>query len=181
MATTITSVQDIGTNAWQYEYTGTAPFEILDEGRVKLSQTDRLIYSVQNSDDEEPPVLEIFDSTEDSATAQGKLHPPFGRVQFRGNLQATGQGAYYKLEKRVGGGSWETVEKIIHRGKRYYYYDTETLTDIQTHEIRITPIDSQANEGPPLYFDIDMVRNPPAPSISTSYDSGTGLLTVSSR
>ena len=37
MALTVTHVNDIGTQAWSYEYTGTAPFELQEKGKIILT------------------------------------------------------------------------------------------------------------------------------------------------
>jgi hypothetical protein len=180
MAYALTAISHIGTNAWQYEYTGTAPFEIQEKGRTRLSEITSTIYQVSNSDDEEPPVYEIFDSTETPANSQGKLHPTFARLQWRGNMSVSDNTSHYRIEQYISS-TWTVVQRLANFGLRYYSYESEALDDNTTHQFRIIPVDSQENDGPALQFDIDMVRNPDVPSISTSYDSGTGDLTVSAR
>lgn len=179
MASTLT-VTKVGTVTWRYEWTGTAPFKLFQEGQDLLNggtttDTSREFY---NGDQYEPPVIEVQDSTEFSNTALTMAYPPDTILQWRGVTGA----AYYLVEQYVGS-AWVTVVGgyIPETKKGYYKFESQFLTDCTTPKFRVTPYDSNGYSGTAIEFEKFFVRLPPAPEIETSYDADTQLLTVSAR
>lgn len=63
-------------------------------------------------------------------------------------------------------------------GRPWYEFKTRLLEDVTDHIHRVTPIGADENLGTPLEFKTLMVRIPDVTAIVTTYDNGTGKVTV---
>jgi hypothetical protein len=173
MTTTITKA---GPYAWRYDYTGTAPFDLYHDGRVIAAQTTDTSIVLNGDDDEEPPALEIVDA-DATATPQSVRYSPLYVGQFRGDAAM----AYYAIEQYIGS-AWTQIREIPEDGNGgYRRFEVGPLDDVTTHRFRVTPYDGGDNAGYPLVLEVFMRRNPPEPSVSVTYDSGTGDITIAAR
>lgn len=181
MAASITSVTKIAPLTWRYAWSGTAPFYVIRNGRlVHPFGTTKTSWIFQNEDNEEPPVVEVYDSTEASMAADQLVNPPYALLQW---WHATGA-AYYVVQEQdnaSGVATWTNRPPIvIDKGVGYYTFSTGTLDDETPTSFRVIAYDVNG-ETATIGFDIVMVRNPDAPSISLSYNAATGNLTASAR
>jgi hypothetical protein len=63
-------------------------------------------------------------------------------------------------------------------GRRYFTWLTRVLEDQAQHQFRVTPVGSNGNAGAAKNFAVLMTRIPDPPSVSYSYDAGTGAVTI---
>jgi len=167
------TVTKAGSTSWRIEWSGTPPYRVYLFGQLILdtvTDTDIVMYW---SDSEEPPPLEVLDST-DTDDADNVRHSPRLTIQWRG---ATTNYSY-AVEQYIDA-VWTTVRTVRETGSGYYEYVTDTLTDATEHKFRVVPKDIRNYEGQPLPFTVTMIRNPAPPVISMAYAAGD--LTISER
>ena len=177
MATTISSVEKIGTKTYRYNWTdpgGASYYHVHIAGAAPV-YTELLTYTISSSDALEPPPVEIIADV-DTNEALNVTHPSTAVIQWRGDTEAD----RYKVQEKVAS-VWTTRRQIRETTEGYYKYETAALADVTTHNWQVIPLDSEGTEGNPLTIDVVMVRHPPVPSISGSYAVGTGNLTISAR
>ena len=101
MAASITNIAQTGYTSWMYEWSGTSPFRVFREGIQVIGQdgntTTRTSYTFENSDTQEPPAIEVFDSTESASVAETVTNPPVGIIQWRMVRAA----AHYNIQRYV--------------------------------------------------------------------------------
>lgn len=179
MPVPFTSIDKIGSNNWTYTWdpnTTTSPYRPYLRGELLVNEsTTATEYTVSGTDLLEPPPLEVLDAT-DTVAAQNLRYSPLLTLQWRGDTDA----GIYRVEEKVSS-VWTLRRTVQETGAGYYRYESATLADITTHNFRIIPVDPLGVLGNPLPVDVFMVRNPAVPSISLSYSSGTGDVTVSAR
>lgn len=177
MTVSISSITKAGPYAWRYEWTGMSPFDVYQvaTGDLLLSQTTDTSIIVNHTDDGEPPALEIRDA-DSTGTPETIKYSPVATLQWRGNSAWS----LYRIEY-YSGAAWTTIANVPEIGAGYYKYSYGPLDDVTTHQFRITPIDDRDYEGYPLPYDFFIRRNPPEPSITATYDSGTGDITIAAR
>lgn len=181
MAAAITSITRIAPLTWKFVWSGTAPYYVVRNGVLIFSAaTERTEWLFENDDNEEPPAIEVYDSTQVATALSQIANPPYGLLQWWHASSA----AYYLVQKEVTDGAatyWKTVPPlVIDLGVGYYQYDTGVLDDETTTTFRVMAVDEQGGQNP-IEFDIPMVRNPDPPSISISYSASTGNATISER
>lgn len=181
MAGTITSITKAAPYTWKFVWTGTAPYYLLNKGvPVFSSATSRTEWLFDHDDNEEPPAIEVYDSTQTDAALAQILNPPYGLLQWWHAVNA----AYYIVQEEVTEGattSWVNRPPLIRDiGVGYYQYATAVLDDETTATFRVLAVDEQGNQNT-VEFDIPMVRNPDPPRINISYSSTSGQITVSER
>ncbi len=176
MAATITECRQVGSGAWRYTWTGTAPFTVYCQGRAVLEDSEATTYTAQWDDDTdhtEAPAIEVIDSTQDADGLSQTLYPPVVTLQFRG----APTNAYYTVE-RYTGSAWEEIAIIVEDGSGYYLYRSPFwLTGEQ--DVRLIPYDESGTAGNPMSFSI-FHHTAPATELTYTYNAGTGDLTVAS-
>lgn len=182
MAASIDTITNEGGARWRFEISGTQPFRwFLDGERIAFDNddedgasptTDRII---EGEDTEEPPAVEILDSTE-TQTPENLLNPMRVKIQWRG---VTGTDVYI-ISRKVDG-IFTQIKAVGHDERRGYYQYQTPIYDNGTETFRIVADDGRGNTSTPLDYDVFIVRNPAPPSISASYSPVTGDLTISSR
>lgn len=174
MAATITACNQIGSGAWRYEWTGTAPFTAYCQGVAVVENSDATEFVAQWDDDEEhtePPPLEVIDSTQTAAGLSQTLYPPIVTLQFRG----ADTNSYYIVE-RYTGSEWVEIATIVEDGSGYYQYRSPFwLTGDQ--DVRLTPYDESGTAGIPMTFSL-FHHTAPFRELTYTYNAGTGDLTV---
>lgn len=85
--------------------------------------------------------------------------------------------ASYRIEEKVGA-VWTLRADIVEDGSGFKIFRTNKLADETTHLWRVVPVGVNGQDGTPLEFTIDTVRQPDAPAVIGTYDPGTGNLTV---
>ena len=166
-----------GSYSVKYTWSGTAPFDVWQDGRKVLDQTTRTQYVAQPLDATSTPptvlpTVEIRDDN-DTDTASSKVHSPLLRFQWRGQANVV----LYIVQEYVVD-TWTTRGAVRESGAGYYNYTTTVLADATTHQWRVIAQDENGYQGEALSLTHYMVRNPAPPDVSHSYDAGTGLLTV---
>lgn len=181
MAGSITSITKPAPYSWKFVWTGTSPYYVIRKGVLVFPpSTTRTEWIFDHDDDQEPPVVEVYDSTQVSTASVQLTNPPYGMLQWWHAENA----AYYLVQKEVTDGAatyWVNVPPlIIDLGVGYYQYETPALSDETTTSYRVVAVDQNGAQNL-VEFDIPMVRNPDPPRITISYDAGTGNATVSER
>lgn len=118
----------------------------------------------------ESPYVEVFVTGERLPV---KAYP--GHVDL--NWLGVGGAKSYRIQI-LEGVVWRTVGTVLDNGLNAFTYHTDWLADSITHQFRMIPVDAANNLGTELEHDFLMVRHPDVPSVSYTYDSGTGKITV---
>ena len=164
-----------GSYSVKYDWSGTAPYDVWQDGVKVRNQTTSTTYTAQttNGTTNPLPAIEITDST-DTDPAQSIQYSPLVKFQWRGQADAS----YYVVEQYIDS-EWTALAMIKENGTGYYSYESTHQTDGITAEFRVLPTDSRAYQGLPLPITHTVVRNPVPPAVAYSYSAGTGLLTMS--
>lgn len=170
MPATVTATL-IAPNAIRYTWTGTAPYDVWQEGALVLSGTTLTEYIAQTTDGSTNPLpaIEVRDA-DDTGTAQNKAYSPRVRMQWRGQADA----AVYIIQQYTGG-EWVSRATVNEDRTGYYAFETTAHDDGDSAQWRVVPQDSGGYEGEPLGFTFAVVCNPMPPAVEYSYSSGTGL------
>lgn len=172
MTAEFTNMARVSSVGYEYAWTGTAPYTLLLNGLPYREVYDLTSIIVEGTDEEEPPVLEVYDSTETSATSE--LYPPWYVLQWRGSTAVK----QYRVEQYVGS-AWVTLGSLRENGSGYYQYPTEAQQDVTTIQFRVIAIDIEGNESEAATLSVFNIRHPDPPRVSMSY--GGGSVTVSAR
>ena len=164
-----------GANSVKYTWSGTAPYDVWQDGIKVLDQTTLTQYIAQTLDGSTNPLpaIEVLDDT-DTTTAQSYRFSPRVTFQWRGQADAL----VYLIQEYVDA-EWTTRAAAVETGDGYYQFTTAALDDVTTATWRVRPQDANGYSGDPVTLTHFMVRNPAPPAVSYSYSSGTGNLTVS--
>lgn len=108
-----------------------------------------------------------------------EAHPARRTVAWTRSLAL--DAAVYRLEQKVGTGSWDVVATVAATAALWEYrLVTDRLADLTDHQWRVIPIDRYGNEGAAVTLAAErVVRYPDAPDFAATYDAGTGRVTVS--
>ena len=179
MAATITNILKVSPGAWRYMWSGTAPYFVYRKGVALLQWTNLTQLIVEGTDDQEPPAIEVQDSTDLDSTVEQLNNPPYATLQW---FMAENAQSYVVQQKHTTGGveTWSTIRVLFERGHGYYVVATPILDDVTEHEFRVVAVDAVGNQTA-IGFTVFMVRNPDPPRVTMSYSAATGLLTVSAR
>ncbi len=175
MSALINTVTRVGAGAWEYAWSGTAPFTVYSDGVAVLQESDATSVVMQWTDDDshvEPPPIEVIDSTGDVSTMQQAIYPPQIVLQFRGRTT----NLYYVVQQ-YDGAAWQTVCSIHEIGVGYYRA-TVRAQPTGSYQFRVTPYDESGSVGTPLQYTLFHHTNPAPPELTYIYDAGTGLVTV---
>jgi len=71
--------------------------------------------------------------------------------------------------------SWATEVTLPAGGRDYFVWETGVLADGAEHQFRVVPVLAE-NDGLPRSMTVFMVGRPDAPTVTDSYDDGTGEL-----
>jgi hypothetical protein len=168
----ITNIEKGSAGQWNYTVSGTTPWRIYRDGRL-LSTVTSTTFGIQTNDADEPPAIEVLDST-DSFTPVTVANPQYATLQWRGRPEAESY-----LIQRFDDPTYTDLITIPHDAVRYYSIDTGVIDDQDTGTFAVRVVDSEDVESDVIEFDVFIVRNPDPPSIDISYDEGTTTLTVS--
>ena len=172
MTATIDTITKYGTTTWQQEWSGVGPYQMYTGGLqihgdlpAGVDTYNDVSITQRHNDTEEPPALEVLDSTQ-GETPQNIKHPPRATLQWRGNTSAV----RYKIEEKIAS-VWTLRATVKETGLGYYQYDTEALVDSATANFRVKILDERDYESEPLLFDVFTVRNPAPPLYTATWDS----------
>jgi hypothetical protein len=180
VAATLTDVRKQSDGAWRFTWTGTGPYDVVMHGQYLAQGQTAAEYTYsdfvrlgETSDyaDTAPPV-EVID-TADTTTCQSLDHPPYARLQWRGNAAWTN----YRVEQYISA-VWTEVDNIAEAGTGYYLWHSDPLTDGATHQFRVIAVDQRGYESDPLAYSALVVTSPTPADVTLSYSAGTGLVTV---
>lgn len=181
MAASITSISKVAPFTWRFAWSGTSPFYVVRNGRpVFVPNTTKTEHIFDHDDNEEPPIVEVYDSTETESASAQMVNPPYMLMQW---YHATDAKYYIAQQRETVGSNYQWITRkptIFARGVGYYQFATPMLDDESEHVWRIMALDDIGNSSQ-VEFTMTMVRNPDAPGISLAYNAGTGNLTVSAR
>jgi hypothetical protein len=163
-----------GTYAVRYDWTGTAPFDVWQDGIRVLSGTTLTTYTAQTTDGTSNPLpaVEITDVT-DTALAESERFSPRVKFQWRGQSDAS----YYRIQQYLDS-EWTSIGMVKENGTGYYSWESTAQTDGSSAQFRVVPYDTRGYDGLPLTITHAVVCNPAPPAVSYSYSAGTGLLTI---
>jgi hypothetical protein len=170
---TITNIQRIGPRSWRYTWSGTAPFDVWQDGAKVLVQTALLTYIVQGENNHTPPALEIRDA-DDTGLPDSVTYSPIMKLQWRGQADAS----LYIVQKYIDA-AWTTQIAVRETGRGYYTFLTLPQDDGVLSQWRVIPQDERGYQGAAVTFSQTIIRNPPPPTVLYAYDEDTPALTVS--
>jgi hypothetical protein len=177
MSTTLSPPTQVSSGVWRYSWTGTAPFTLFDYSTYDftLQDSDDTEYYASDGGADEPQAIEVFDSTEDSSTANGMLYPAKITLQWRGYAYAD----YYEIQEETSTpGTYATVQTYAENGSGYYKFTATKLSDdVGTGSYRIITVD-KSGAVVNTDFEAVIIRNPDPPELTYTYSAGTGLLTI---
>lgn len=180
MASTLNPPVKVANSGYRYTWSGTEPFDVFDiRGQYVFLGTAATEWTVTSDDAEEPPSIVVADSTETLTDYDAYKYNRRPRIQWRGNTTAE----YYKVE-RYNGSTWDEIALIFETGIGYYSVDDTARSyydEAGAKRYRVTMVDLEGTSAPTINIDFFVFGVPEAPSISMSYDSGTGDVTVSAR
>ena len=184
-ALTLSQPTAVGTGAWRYTYSGTAPFRRYVNGLLVVRPTDTslgysedtFIIVEDTSDPVEPPVVEAYDATDTTSIPVQYTNASQLILQWRGYSADE----FYTVQY-WSGSTWTTPTngRVPSHGLGYYQYYTITPMSGDV-KWRVTANQVNGLTTIPVQFNITTVPNPDPPSIEGSYSAGTGLLTISLR
>lgn len=164
MGVTIEHIKRIGPTSVEVYYSsdlgGTPTFYIYVNGTLYMTTQSDKVYLPVPSDDSDGIVIEIFDSSSDSAT-------PWWPRRFDLQWQKVDDIDYYKIEEYVDS-SWTERAKVKDLNEEYKHWRSRVLDDVTTHQFRITPYGDNGETGSSLTLSGLMVRHPD--SISSAPD-----------
>ena len=176
MAGSVDTCSKVGTASFEYGWSGCSPYNVYMHGDVFLAETTETTQIVYSDDAYEPPIIEVLDATEDASCAWSVKNSSIFQVHWRGNADM----AYYVVEQ-YSASVWTPKRIMQELGEGYYTAGTQALADATTHTWQVLQVDSEGNESPNAGMAALMVCNPDAPSVSLSYASSTGNVTVAAR
>lgn len=185
MASSITELKKISSGTWKFVWTGTAPpFRLYRNGLLEpgdasqavgeTEDTERIFENYPDEDLEEPPIIEVQDSTEFSNVPAQVSFPPFIALQWRSVLDK----GFYKVEQFIAA-VWTKIRITRDNGTRYFDFSSNVLDDVTSTQFRVTTSDDEGNEGSPITTTFFVVRNPTPPQINKAYASN--VITISAR
>lgn len=172
MARIIPTAEKQGPNAVRYTWTGTAPYDIWQDGELVSEQQDLAIFVAQDVDAATVPAIEIRDANSTGDPESLKYSSRI-RMQWRGQTDAE----YYRIE-RWDGSAWDPKQVAFEGGSGYYTYTTPAEEDGVEAEWRIVTVDSNGYESTAIEHTETVVANPRPPVVEVTYDAGTGNFTV---
>jgi hypothetical protein len=117
------------------------------------------------------PILEVLDEPDDVPNA---AFPSYLMLGWMRDADCS----RYKIEEYVSGVWTERAQVVPDSGAEFMTYATGVLADVTTANWRVTGQDSAGNWGTALQFVALMCRYPDPPSVSYTYNSGTGTVTI---
>lgn len=190
MTISITEILRTGSTSWQYTWAGDAGetlFDIWnsDTGQLLEELTRQTSITVENSDTVEPPALEIRGSfgrgvfRPRQRQAKTERFNPRPTIQFRGIVGVLG----YRVEELVSS-VWTFRRFITERGDGYYQWSSAAVADVTSAQFRVLTVengDDTTYTSTALNFDFFMVRHPPPPSVTITWDDANDELDVVAR
>jgi hypothetical protein len=161
---------------WRYDWTGTGPFRVFsyETYQYVLDDTEETTLFVTDGNDIEPPVIEVFDSTQEDSLAEAEEYQPRIVIQWRGYQYAD----YYTIQKETSPGTYTDVDSYVEDGRGYYKYQGSIeASDYAEYSYRVVVTD-KAGYTSSTDFTRYIVRHPDPPELTYTYNAGTGLLTV---
>lgn len=181
MAASIASVSKVAPFTWRVAWSGTSPFYVVRNGRlVFVPTTTKTEHIFDHDDNEEPPVVEVYDSTEAETASAQMVNPPYLLMQW---YHAENAKYYIAQQRETVGSNYQWITRkptMFATGVGYYQFSTPVLDDETEHAWRIMALDDIGNSSQ-VEFTTTMVRNPDPPIISLAYSAATGNVTVSAR
>ncbi len=169
-AKTFTAIEKVGSGAWRYTWTGTAPYRVLVNYAVYDEMYGDTSLTVLGTDFYEPPVVEVCEQGE---TVESESYPRKPTAQWFGNPRATSYNIYQT------GVYWDSIPED---GRTYYQYSGFTAVDDGvTINATIMQVDANGNESASVPFQWLTFRYPDAPHVTYSYEPSTGTFTVTAR
>jgi hypothetical protein len=88
--------------------------------------------------------------------------------------------AEYRIEQKIGEGSWTTLAKVPHDSKKWMHeFLTQPLKDLTVYTWRVFPVDAAGKAGDPVVIGPEtIVRMPDAPKFSAVFDPETLTVTI---
>jgi len=148
--------------------------EVVPEGVYQYTYSGLNTLSTNDDYESTAPPIEVWDTTE-SGTPTSQAQPAYVFLQWHRVADAS----YYKIE-RYTGGAWGEVAQMPETGSQgYYQYHSSTLVDKTAGQYRVSAYDSAGNTRIPIEADFVIRCLPATPSVTVSWNSGTGEVEVS--
>lgn len=168
-------VKKIGYATWEYDWTdagGTADYEVYENSRLAKLPDALTTYTTEGDDPDEPPVVEILDSTDtdDAITVQ---FPEYATLRWHGRANTS----VYVVQRYIGSTWTDQTPVIAHTGIKDYTFETGTLVDGTAEQWRVVAEDLNGTESEVVSFTWTHRCCPAPPDIALSISAGT--LTIS--
>lgn len=122
-----------------------------------------------------PPGDAPFVEVLDKACANPSIAYP-GRITLQWTTVTSA--ARYRIDEYVAT-VWTERATLTDNGEGSFSWVSRWLEDVTTHQFRVVPISSAANEGTPITQTVLMVRHPDPPSVTYTYNgAGTPTVTI---
>lgn len=170
MTVSVDEPVQVGSNAWELSWSSD-----VSEPLYRVYRNGKLVMQTRRSSVRfampvgECHMIEILDDVTEVAKKFGR---PFARLGWNATAGAT----HYIIEQYVGG-EWTLVAIVQETGKQRWHTYISALADDTTHQFRVTAV-SKVGAGTPTAVSYKLVRAPDPPYVDTSYDSGTGNVTI---
>lgn len=159
---------------WRFTWpVGTAPYPIYFNGELLATAEDEeyeFVSPGKNADEDEqnfedhPPDLEILN---DGEASESLAYPPILQLQWRGVLGVMA----YVVDQLISS-NWVSVSTQFENGQGYYWWRTPAHGDGEALQFRVRAVNLAGDAGTAIEFTQEIVRNPEAPEVVFTIDSG---------
>lgn len=173
MTVTYDIPKSCGPSAWLFSWSSDIPnptFHLFRNG-IDQGFTKGFSWFVASAHGE-LVTIEVFDD----ATSIPGVRTVSARVLIAWDASAGAD--RYRIEELIAA-AWVPRTVIRDNGDTRYTWPTAPLDDGPGYQFRVVPIGADDNEGAPVVTAFEVIRPPDPPVGAFTYDSGTGLLTVS--
>lgn len=156
MSIPITSIVLNANNSWTFSWTSTGAlqYRVILYGRLIATVTTTSYVWLDNFYTEFPPPLEISDQT----SVESELFQPYFIIQWYGIPACRKYIIQY-----LNGSTWQQIVMLTETGQWLYTYQTGTLIDGNTYQLRVIAVDSLGNQSIPQQFKKLIVTPPVTP------------------
>jgi hypothetical protein len=161
----------VSDDLWLLSWTSTwnHPFRVYRDGLL-VSEQDARQYLAHIAPGESP----IFEVLDNPALHPSPAYPPYLFLGWKADSDAV----QYRVEENVA--SVWTLRALVtaQAGEDWLTHATGVLVDETQAEWRVIPVDAAGNQGTAKTFTVLMVRYPDPPSVTFTYNAGTGAVTL---
>ena len=179
------SVEDVN-DTWTITRTGYGTFTLngstYDEagtGGTVVKNITSITFKLElaSNDTEEPPLVEIIDSTEDASLLTGLYFAPRVSLQWRGHPDL----AVYKIEEYIAS-TWTEILTLKEPGTGgYYLWVSSIRTDADSLIFRIGGYDTAGNASTLVTTTSTLIAKPAVPTLTYTLNGGDDTIDITER